>query len=200
MSQNTDTTQVMPLADSPQAQVDPDATVTMPIVAPTAPAVPVVPPAPAFDVQRARLLHIHRVLGRILSTPQLPVPDRAEMWLYGDGLNLLVRDTLDDTALNAYAVVFGGTPTSTERDSSYEPGQRQRYAELLTVIDGVQVRVWSLAELAAVAQSAPEPAVVDLDETPAAESEPVAAAEPEPQHDPAPAPQPETPAEHPEAA
>lgn len=167
MSQSTDTTQPLPMAD-------PDATVQMPIVQPVAPAVPVVPPMPAFDAVRVRLIHTHRVLGRLLGTAALPTPDKASVNAYGDGIELLMSNA---DGLPPFAELFGGTPETEEKDSPYAPSGRISYSQLLTVVDGVYVRVWSLTDLPA-----------------------VEAAEPEPQHDPAPAPAPETPVEHPEAA
>lgn len=182
MSQPTDITQ-------PMVTVDPEDTVETPIILPptVAPAVPVVPPLPAFNPVRARLMHLHRVLGRILSTAALPTPDRADMHAYGNGIELLVHTDLDGSALGSFAAVFGGTPTHEDRESKWSESGMQRYAELLTVIDGVEVRVWSLTDLPAAEKPVPEPVAEPVAETPA-----------EPQPEPAPAP--EAPAETPEAA
>lgn len=213
MSQSTDVTQVVPLAETPQAQVDNEQTQAMPLVTlPAAvPAVVVPPVPPGFHPERARLVHLHRVLGRILSTPLLPPPDRADLHAYGNGVELLVRDDLNSTALVPFAALFGGTPTSEDRASTWAESGMQRYAELLTVIDGVEVRVWSLTDLPVAEKPVAEPCTHEVshmricvgcgESLEPTEAEAAAfAAEPEPQHDPAPAPQPETPAEHPEAA
>lgn len=181
MSQSTDSTQPMP-------QHGPEATVETQVVSLQqglgAQSLPVaaVPFAPGFHPERPRLQHLHRVLGRILSTPLLPPPDRANLHAYGYGIEILVRDDLNSTALVPFAALFGGTPTSEDRDSQWAESGRQRYAELLTVVDGVEVRVWSLTDLPVVEKPVAEPVAE--------------AAEPEPVYEPAPAPQPE----HPEAA
>jgi hypothetical protein len=195
MSQSTDTTVVLPVTEQNPAPADTSAeaeqTVTMPVVTPLAAApqaaLPAVAPQPAFDPDRARVLHSHRVLQRILATPSLPLPSVWEGHAYSTPMLDLTLLDGGAEALTAYQRVFGGKLT-TEQVPAHEspagfPVPEQEYAQLATVVEGVDVVVscWTdipaapqttqHAETAQASDAAPAP------ETPTAEAETAAVGE-----------------------
>lgn len=211
MVQSTDSTQVMPLSEAPQAQFDPDATHEMPIVPPTtAPAVAVVP-QPPYDPARQYAIHTHTVLGRILRTAGVPMPMSYEthLWVGRQTIEFLL-DPLTVNPMDAYRRVFGGEFTSEDRPPRGLLGA-MRYDRLWTVVDGVEFVVKQFVEVPAAEQPVEEPCTHEVsnmrtcvgcgESLEPTEAEAAAFdAEPEPAHDPAPETPAETPAEHPEAA
>lgn len=189
MVQSTDTTAPLPVVDAnPAPARDNEQTVTMPVVTPLAAspqaAVPATMPQPAFEADRARALHAHRVLQRILATPLLPLPSVWEGHAYSTPmLDLSLLDGGAE-ALAAYQRVFGGA-LATEQVAAHEspagfPVSDQEYARLATVIEGVDVVVscWTPIPAAPAAETVPEPvaseteqvAEAPVDTTPAPEA------------------------------
>ncbi|MEY9876572.1 hypothetical protein ABH931_006082 [Streptacidiphilus sp. MAP12-33] len=146
MSESTDTTAVLPVVEqNPAPAGDSETTVTMPVVTPLAAAPLAAPPQPVFDPDRARALHAHRVLQRILATPGLPLPKVWEGHAYSSPMLDLTLLDGGAEALTAYQRVFGGQ-LAVEQVSAHDsaagfPVPAQEYAHLATVIEGIDVVV-----------------------------------------------------------
>lgn len=147
------------LGDAPQAVQPVTAVAPEPDAADTVVAIPV------FDPQRAKAIHAHKVLGRLLATPSLPVADTQEVHNWGSGaaVDLMFLFNVPAT-LDAYQKLFGGTRTSEERES-FGDYPAFLYHRLETVIEGVTFVIWGserLLEAPVEAEAAAETTEVTL--------------------------------------